>query len=90
MSWKVEPDKIKHFVVGIPLGIVLQVVAVMIFPTQLGLAYTLSIVALVVICYGFELFSKITGKGHADHLDAIAGIIGGAIGILFYYIATAW
>jgi len=35
-----------------------------------------------VISYGFELFSKITGLGRYDFMDAVASAIGGVIGIL--------
>jgi hypothetical protein len=37
------------------------------------------------IGYGFELFSKITGKGHYDFMDAVATVIGAlpGIGIVF-------
>ena len=88
MARKIEPDKIKHFVVGIPLGVLLQVCAILIFPGERVWAYTLCFLVLVAICYGFELFSKITGKGHADNLDAIAGIIGGVVGIFLYFIVA--
>lgn len=78
---KIAPDKKKHFYVGIPLGGVLQLAAAWIFPLQPLLSTTLSFITLVAICYGFELISLITGKGHCDNLDAIAGILGGIIGI---------
>jgi glycopeptide antibiotics resistance protein len=90
MAYKIERDKKKHFFVGIPLGFLLQVIAVYVFPNQELLAYSLSFLILVAICYGFELFSKVTGKGHADHLDAIAGILGGILGQLFYWIFSVW
>ena len=35
-----------------------------------------------VICYGFELFSMITGLGHYEFMDAVAGTLGGVLGIL--------
>ena len=90
MAFKVAPDKLKHFLVGIPLGLFLQIFAVFFLPGEPGWAYTICFIILVAICYGFELFSKISGKGHADNLDAIAGIIGGVIGISLYFIWTSW
>ena len=76
-----ERDKWKHFFVGIPLGVVLQFAAMYFFPGDLFIASTLSIAALIFICYAFEMVSKVTGKGHYELMDAIAGILGGLIGI---------
>ncbi len=76
------PDKWKHFYVGIPLGAVLMLTGLFTFPVSLIHATAMSFVLLLVICYGFELFSYISGKGHAEHLDAIAGIAGGLVGMI--------
>ncbi|MCW3091268.1 MAG: hypothetical protein JWP81_2337 [Ferruginibacter sp.] len=81
MHYKIEADKKKHFFVGIPLGIFLQFLSVCFFPLQPILSTVVSAGILIVICYGFELFSLVTGRGHADNIDAIAGILGGIIGI---------
>ncbi len=81
MAYKIENDKKKHFYVGIPMGALLQFAASYFFPLQPVLATTISFVILTAICYGFELFSLVTGKGQADNLDAVAGILGGIIGI---------
>ncbi|MEO6730605.1 MAG: hypothetical protein ABIN01_05270 [Ferruginibacter sp.] len=81
MAYKIEHDKKKHFFVGIPLGALLQFFLLYLFPVQSVLATVLSFSALVAICYGFELLSLITGRGHADNIDAIAGIVGGIIGM---------
>ncbi|MEO6719381.1 MAG: hypothetical protein ABIN67_03405 [Ferruginibacter sp.] len=78
---KIAPDKKKHFFVAIPLGALLQFVSIYLFPVQPVLSSVLSFIALAAICYGFELFSLITGKGHYDNWDAIAGILGGILGI---------
>ena len=85
MSYKIENDKKKHFFVGIPLGLLLQFLSSFFFPLHPILATTISVVVLAAGCYGFELFSLITGKGHAENLDAIAGILGGIIGIILYW-----
>jgi len=83
---KISRDKWKHFYFGIPLGAILYWFAILYWPSQAGLAFVVSSVLLIAICYGFELFSKITGKGHYEMADAIAGIIGGAIGISIVFL----
>lgn len=89
MFYKIAPDKKKHLIVGIPLGILLPFLASFVFPAQPGYVLITSILALIIICYGFELFSKITGRGHADNMDAIAGIVGGLIGIGIYWVSAS-
>ncbi len=84
MSYKIAPDKKKHFIVGIPLGVFLQLVAGYFFSGTL-IPALLAFFVLSLICYGFELFSLVTGKGHADNMDAIAGILGGMIGMGIYW-----
>lgn len=86
MAFKIQKDKKKHFYVGIPLGLLLQLLAWYFFPFQPLLTITLSFTILTAGCYGFELFSLVTGKGHADNLDAIAGIIGGIVGMVIFWI----
>lgn len=78
---KIAPDKWKHFYAGIILGAFLQAVFMFLFDT--GILASLLIVFLIVVAisYGFELFSKVTGMGHHDVMDAIASIIGGILGM---------
>lgn len=78
---KWEHDKWKHFYLGIPLGFLLQASALYLFMGNEFLAITVAFVLLLAICYGFELVSLITGKGHYEMMDAIAGILGGLIGM---------
>jgi len=85
MSLKIEQDKKKHFFVGIPLGMLLQFLSMYLLPGDLVWTLTASGSALTAICYGFELYSIVSGKGHADNLDAIAGILGGIIGIFLWW-----
>ncbi|MEP7145299.1 MAG: hypothetical protein ABI707_20610 [Ferruginibacter sp.] len=85
MAFKIAADKKKHFFVGIPLGLLLQFLSSYFFSAQPVLSTTISFVVLAAGCYGFELFSLITGKGHAENLDAIAGILGGVIGIIIFW-----
>jgi hypothetical protein len=88
---KIAPDKWKHFFVGIPMGAVLQAFLNFLLPAHLIAAIILTFILVIIICYGFELFSKITGRGHYDFMDAVAGTIGGLLGmgatlLAFYFI----
>jgi len=67
--------------VGILLGILLQAIAIWLLPQHLVFASFAAFLLLVAISYGFELFSKITGRGHYEIADAIASIIGGGLGM---------
>ena len=88
-AYKIGNDKKKHFFVGIPLGGLLQFLSIYWLTVEMAWSITTSFVVLVIICYGFESYSLVTGKGHADNLDAIAGILGGIIGIaLWCWIAS--
>lgn len=79
---KIAPDKKKHFVVGIGMGVVLQLMASHIWPQHYFLSIFFPFVLIVIISYGFELFSLITKKGHYEMLDALASILGGIAGML--------
>ncbi len=85
---KIGTDKWKHFWVGLGMGILLQAAALWFFPQQIFFTTATAFVVVITISYGFELYSKITGHGHHEIMDAIAAIIGGALGIglvlLFY------
>ena len=81
MTQKIPADKKRHFYVGILMGIVLQVTAWWLLPLQPVLATLLVLVAVVAISYGFELFSKITGRGIYDFADAVASVLGGVAGM---------
>ena len=78
---KIAPDKWKHFLVGIPMGATLQILAWDFIPDHFVAGLIISFVLVIAISYGFELFSLITKKGHYEILDAIAAIIGGVIGV---------
>lgn len=79
---KIEKDKKRHFYGGIAMGFVFQTTAIFFMPTQPVIATAIVFAAVVVISYGFELFSKITGMGHYEMLDAIAAAIGGVLGMV--------
>lgn len=79
---KIAPDKRKHFFVGIPMGAVLQLGALYVMPQHYALGILATFIAVVIISYGFEVFSLITKKGHYEVLDAVAAILGGVIGMV--------
>lgn len=78
---KIGRDKWKHFFVGVPMGIVLQAFLWFLFPNQPVLEAVIAFILVVAIGYGFELYSKFTGKGHYEINDAVASTIGGVIGM---------
>lgn len=78
---KIAPDKRKHFFVGIVMGAVLQAFFSFLLDAYIGLSIVLAIVFSIAIAYGFELFSKFTGKGHYELMDAVAGVAGAVLGI---------
>lgn len=90
MAFKIGNDKKKHFFVGIPLGALLQFLSAYFLPLEPAWAVAASFIALTAVCYGFELYSLVTGKGHADNLDAIAGILGGIIGIAWWWLIASY
>ena len=63
------------------MGAILQVFTYYLMPKHFVIDIILAFILVVVISYGFELFSLITKKGHYDILDAVAGIIGGVAGM---------
>ena len=78
---KVAPDKWKHFFVGMAMGAALQSFFLFWLHFHLSFSIVLAVIFSIAIAYGFELFSKFTGKGHYDVMDAVAGTIGAIIGI---------
>ena len=81
MKRKIGRDKWKHFFVGIGMGNVLQTFTWYLFSKQPVLATGIAFVFVIGISYGFELYSKFTGKGHYEFNDAVASAIGGVLGI---------
>lgn len=88
MLRRIKKDKWKHFVVGIGAGLLLEWFVVHYFPASLWLASFIVFGLLVLICYGFELLSLILKRGHYDVMDAVAGVIGGVIGMAVVMIAV--
>jgi hypothetical protein len=81
MAKRIAPDKWKHFFVGIGMGLVLQGFVSFLLKDHIGLATLIAFVLVMAISYGFELFSKFTGMGHYDFIDAVAGALGGVLGM---------
>jgi len=88
MFKKIAPDKWKHFYAGILLGIIVQIFDLWLFPHQPFLSTIITLVVVIFISYGFELFSKITGFGIYDIMDAVASIIGGVAGMGIVWTVT--
>jgi len=63
------------------MGIILQAFDWWVLADHHILAITISLVIVIAVSYGFELFSLFTGKGHYDFMDAVAAVIGGVLGI---------
>lgn len=81
MIKNIAPDKWRHFYAGILMGLILQAVAWWLVPLSLLTLTILVLLLVIAISYGFELFSKITGLGRYDFMDAVATVIGGVIGM---------
>jgi len=78
---KIARDKWRHFYVGIVMGLILQLPALIFLPISWIWASMIVLFLVVAASYGFELISLVTGKGYYDLVDAIAGVIGGIIGM---------
>ena len=78
---KISPNKWKHFFAGLLMGLVLQGIGWWLLPGSFTLSLILAFSIVIAVSYGFELFSKLTGHGHYEIMDAVASVIGGALGI---------
>lgn len=78
---KIAPDKWKHFFVGIGMGAALQAFFSFLLEVSPPLSVLPVFIFSIAIGYGFELFSKVTGKGHYEVMDAVAAVAGAIIGI---------
>ncbi len=81
MIKKIAPDKWRHFGVGIAMGALLQAAGWWLWPANAFLSSIIVLSIVIIISYGFELFSKITGTGTYDLMDAVASVIGGVLGM---------
>ncbi|WP_276479466.1 hypothetical protein [Paraflavitalea pollutisoli] len=80
MSGFFAPDKKRHFYVGILMGFVLQAMGYWLWPGQPGIVIVSVFLLGIFISYGFELFSKVTGWGIYDFMDAVFSAIGSVLG----------
>lgn len=78
---KIAPDKWKHFFVGLAMGLLFQAFAWWIIPAHIFISIILVLLLIIAISYGFELFSKFTGRGHYEVMDAVAAVAGGILGM---------
>lgn len=90
MIKKIAPDKWRHFFAGIVLGIMLQAFLLWLLSGHPGTATGITFVLVAVISYGFELFSKVTGKGYYEVLDAVATTAGALLGMAFTWLARLY
>lgn len=81
MFKRIAPDKWKHFYVGILMGAFLQGLGIWLLSNRPVISTSLAFLIVIIISYGFELFSKITRIGCYDIMDAVASIIGGVSGM---------
>ena len=63
------------------MGAVLQGAGSWFLPGQWLTATLIALTLVIAISYGFELFSKFTGIGRYDFMDAVASVIGGVTGM---------
>lgn len=82
MFRNIKRDKWKHFFVGLGLGLVLEAFMLHFFPQFQWVGSVLVFFFIALISYGFELFSLVFKKGHYDVLDAVAGAVGGLLGVI--------
>ena len=72
------------------MGAIFRIFTLYFFPEQYIFSIVITFILIVVLTYGFELFSLITGKGHYEIMDAIAGTIGGTIGMAIILLIEYW
>ncbi|MGZ3880689.1 MAG: hypothetical protein ACXVBF_05100 [Flavisolibacter sp.] len=78
---KIAPDKQKHFLVGIVIGLAMEAFFSYLLPNHLVISALLSVAVSFAGAYAFELYSRFTGHGHYELMDAIAALIGAIPGI---------
>ena len=86
---KIARDKQKHILVGILMGVLFPIVGLWMWPRDIFLSVMISLAVVVVVGFGFEFYSLISGHGHAEWMDAIATLAGGLIGLGFWGIGYA-
>lgn len=83
---RIQQDKVKHIAVGFIMGIGLPVAGAWILSDYPIIYMAISFGIIVQVGFGFELFSLITGIGHAEFMDGVATVVGGLIGLGIYFL----
>lgn len=86
----IAPDKKRHFYAGILMGAALQGLGWWLMPGDIALSAVIVLALVIIISYGFELFSLVTGMGIYDFMDAVASAIGGILGMGLALLAGCW
>jgi glycopeptide antibiotics resistance protein len=81
MFKKIAPDKWRHIYAGIAMGFVLQLTGFWLLQSHPYWSTFIALMIVIAVSYGFELFSKFTGIGVYDIMDAVASAVGGIIGM---------
>ena len=63
------------------MGVIVQIIGIWLLANQPFLSTIITLLIVIIISYGFELFSNITGFGHYDFMDAVASVVGGVAGM---------
>lgn len=79
-------DKWKHLWVGAALGLIFQAIGDWLLPGHVPAVAVGNVLSVFIIAYGFELYSKFTGHGHYEVLDAVASVIGGVVGMVVVFL----
>lgn len=81
MLKKIQPDKWRHFFVGLAMGFVFEGLVLFFYSSFLWIGSAIVLSLIVVLSYGFEVASLVFKRGHYDVFDAVAGVVGGVIGM---------
>lgn len=81
MFKKIPQDKKKHIVAGAVIALVFTWIGYLMWPGAFLPALVVGFGVAALAGFGFELFSYVTGLGHAEWMDAIFTVAGGALGI---------
>ena len=90
MLEQIKRDKWKHFIVGVAMGLLFEALLLWLFPALAIVGSVIIFIIIVIISYAFELTSLIIKRGHYDILDAVAGAVGGAVGMAIVLLARSF
>lgn len=94
MIKNIPKDKQKHIAAGALIAILCTWIGWFLWPHQWIYSIGFGLAVCSVAGFGFELFSYVTGLGHAEWMDAIVTVAGGVIGVgisslVFYFSGAA-